>query len=361
MLCWESMTMNKSTGTNTVVHRDLDAEREWRKYVDSGLGEAIRGYGLVNALFACVNSGLSTRLSADPASLAKLADGLDAKLVEGLLRFLAIRGVVAATGEPATLYALTDLGRSYLADLAYSNLGFYREAYGQIFDNLGPLLSKTKTYPKDVERDGAALARHCATGFHYFGTNVSLQGLAALGAESFLDLGCGGAGFLIDACRARPNMRAVGLDISKEAIELARQDVAAAGLENRIQLFVGDAFQPQTWPAACREVEAITTFGALHEQFREGEGAVVELLNKYAALTTEGPLKGLLVGEPELLYDRFDADFYLVHVFTNQGIPRPREGWLPVFEKSKLRCESVLTAPDTGPRFAYYLLRPREK
>lgn len=342
-----------------VEHPDPPAQEEWQRYLRSGMADLVRSYNFVHALFAFADSGLARRLEAGPASPAQLGAGLDPDLTRGLLRFLVIRGVLSATPGPEERYALTDRGRALVSDMAIAQMGFYREAYGPVLEHLSPLLRGAERYPGDVQRNGEALGRHCTTQFHYFGTSVLLEALGVLGARSFVDLGCGGGGFLIDACRLRPEMRAVGLDISEGAIDFARRSVQESGLGARIQLFVGDAFRPESWPAACREAEAITTVGTLHEQFRDGEDAVVALLDKYHQLMVEGPMKGVVVGEPELVGNEHDADFYLMHVFTRQGMPRPQSGWLPVFEKSRLRCESVLTAPGTGPRFAYYVLRPR--
>jgi hypothetical protein len=67
-----------------------------------------------------------------------------------------------------------------------------------------------------------------------------------------------------------------------------------------------------------------------------------------------GPDRGMLLCEPELYVDGSDADFYLVHVLTEQGFPRPRDGWLKVIEAAGLRCRRILSAPNTAFRFAYY-------
>jgi len=321
--------------------------------------ELIQSYNLVHALFAVVDSGIAGRLGGEPVSATAALVGVDPELGQALLRFLTIRGVVVTSNEPTPRYSLTARGRALTSELSFAQMGFYREAYEPVLERMSPLLRGVESYPKDVQRNGEALGRHCAAGFHYWGKSVALHALSLLGAKSVLDLGCGGGGFLIDACRTDPQIRGIGLDISEGAIEFARKSVAASGVADQIQLFVGDAFAPESWPTACREADAIITVGTLHEQFRGGEDAVIALINKYAVLMEKGPMKGIIIGEPELMYDEHDADFYLMHVFTRQGLPRPREGWLPVFEKTKLRCEEVLTAPDNGPRFAYFVLRPR--
>jgi SAM-dependent methyltransferase len=240
-----------------------------------------------------------------------------------------------------------------------AQLGFYRHAYGPVFDRMTELLKGNVRYGKDVHRNGEALGRHCAVAFHYFGTGVALEALASLGANTVLDLGCGGGQFLIDACQRNPKLRGIGLDISADAIDFARKLVDKAGLSDRIKLVVGDAFRPESWPAETLEAEAIITIGTMHENFRDGEGAVVALLDKYAARISTGKLKGVILGEPELVVNEHDADFFLAHVFTLQGMPRPRAEWLKVFPKSQLECRRVFTAPESGPPFAFFELRKR--
>ena len=52
----------------------------------------------------------------------------------------------------------------------------------------------------------------------------------------FLDVGVGAAGIAMQLCHQFPALRAVGLDISPTALDVARADVAAAGLGDRIEI-----------------------------------------------------------------------------------------------------------------------------
>lgn len=55
-------------------------------------------------------------------------------------------------------------------------------------------------------------------------------------AQDFLDVGVGAGGIAMQLCRQMPALRAVGLDISPTALDIARADVSAAGLDDRIQI-----------------------------------------------------------------------------------------------------------------------------
>ena len=338
---------------------DAETQPEWTRYATSGLPGLIESANFVDALFAFVKIGMAGRFSADTTvSLDTAVHGFDRRMAEGLVRYLQVRDVlVSAAGG----YQLTPKGAALISELSHSQLGFYREAYGPVLENMSKLVSGAARYGVDIQRDGEALGRHCSVGFRYFGNAAAFDALGGLGAKTILDLGCGGAWFLIDACRRDPTVKGIGLDISPEAIEFAKASVAEAGLNDRIRLVVGDAFVPQTWPAACADADALFSVGTLHEKFREGEAAVVALLDRYATHAAGGKLKGMVLGEPELdeQPDPRGADFFLVHILTEQGLPRARTQWLELFKRTKFYCPRVVSNPEMGPPFSFYELRPR--
>lgn len=326
---------------------------EWAKYQKSGMRELINSYNLVQALQALAATGLAEQLRKNTTvNPADLLENVNSFLGEQLLSYLAVQGVVAYENE---VYSLTPKGMSLLDDVALAQLGFYREAYGPIVDKLGPLMLGEVDYGTDCVRDGESLGRHCATLFHIFHTPIVLSALEDIGAHSILDLGCGGGRFLIDACKQNKDLRGVGLDISAEAIEFARDLAEKEGVSERLSFVVGDAFKPDSWPAECRSVDALCAVGVVHEHFRDGEEAVIDILNVYADLLKDG-VKSFILGEPELHYDleENDPDLHLIHIFTKQGFPRRRELWLKLFPKTRLQCRKLFTRPNAGPRFAFY-------
>jgi hypothetical protein len=54
--------------------------------------------------------------------------------------------------------------------------------------------------------------------------------------SAFLDVGVGAAGIAIRMCQQYPQLSVVGLDVSEFALAVARHDVAAAGLDGRIEI-----------------------------------------------------------------------------------------------------------------------------
>jgi ribosomal protein L3 glutamine methyltransferase len=79
-----------------------------------------------------------------------------------------------------------------------------------------------------------------------FGGLVGEGGLIAApeAVASVLDLCTGGASLAILAARAFPNARLDAVDLSADALEVARRNVADHGLAERIALLKGDLYEP---------------------------------------------------------------------------------------------------------------------
>ena len=343
-----------------IEHVELwDAERirAWQDYHLSGMGELLSSVNLCHALLALANSGMLGRLrEVGPSTAGGLLDGLDPRLGPDFLRYLTVCGVLE---EHSGTYRLTRRGELLTGDVPLARLGFYLEAYGPVTRRITDLLTGAARYGVDVERAAGPLSRHSGTVSTSAYTQVVLEAMRERAASRLLDLGCGGGSLLVELCLARPDLSGVGIDIAPEAIEAAGRLAASAGVAERVEFAVADAFAPETWPETCSSIQVICGVGVLHEQFRDGDQAVIDILNRYAALVTGS--RTLLIGEPELRYDNRenDSDFFLVHFLTAQGIPRGRDGWLDLFQRSALRCTRVYTNAVAGPRTTFYELIPR--
>jgi SAM-dependent methyltransferase len=333
---------------------DPQVQEAWRQMADSGVGRLASDYVLCNAIVGLTRSGIAAKLSATWAALGSLVPpGASTDLVRHVLRYLEIRGLTESSGDD---WRLRPRGGELLADLPESLIGYYAEAYGPVLSRMSGQLTGTEKYGVDVSRDTEALGRRCEVLFRSFGTTLVADLIAEHGARSVVDLGCGTGGLVLDLCDRYPDLKGLGLDIAEDAIGLARQRAADSDARDRVLFVVADAFQPQTWPSDAANADFYVMVGALHEHFREGDEAVTGLLSRYADLLARsgGVSKTLLLAEPELHRDGADADFYLIHALTAQGMPRPEKGWLDVIAASGLTCRRVFRAPNTGFRFAYY-------
>ncbi|MFC4494584.1 SAM-dependent methyltransferase [Streptomyces ovatisporus] len=350
--------MTPANSTPPIVElQDAEQRWEWQKFTLSDLPEMISAMHVCHAVHALSTTPLLERLRHGPRHPGNgLLEGIDPEIGAGFLRYLVQRGILQRQGEE---YLLTQLGECLTTDVSLARLGIYVEAYGGVTSRIGELLNGEAVYGKDVVRDGGALGAHCATLFSFFHTPAVLQAMQGRDVTRMLDVGCGGGQLLVDACRRDPSLTGVGIDIDPDAIAWANDLAEQSGVADRVEFVVGDAFAPETWPAVCREADGLCMMSALHEHFRNGEQAVVDLLDQMASLLPR--LKILLVGEPELRFDgrENDDDFFLIHVLSGQGLPRDRSAWFEVFHKSRLTCRQVYTRPGAGPRICFYDLAAR--
>jgi SAM-dependent methyltransferase len=346
-----------TTDVEIVTVEGVSPALEWEIYSASGLPQYIGHFHLCLVLNALHRSGLAARLvAAESLSEREFSACITSGLGSKLLRYLKVRGLVRE--EVADHFRLTDRGSRLLCDVGRAQLQFYVDAYSPVTTRLDALLTGTAHYPEDIQRNGAALGAACDELFTVFHTPIIHEILAALRPRRIVDLGCGGGRMLSDACRHFPELEGLGLDISPGAVALARERSEALGLRGRLQFRVADAFDLSTWPEAARSADVFAAVGAVHEHFRDGEQAVLDILDTYAGLMRENNAKAFILGEPELHYDdaENDADLHLVHIFTAQGFPRPRREWLDLIARSGLNCRQVFTRDRVGPRFCFYVL-----
>lgn len=329
----------------------------WEEYVASGLPDHIGSMHLcliVNALHKC---GLAQIfLGADTFVPDEVIGTNDPKLVGMVLNYLKTRSIIQEI--KCGVYRVTEVGSRLFCEVGRAQLQFYVDAYGPVTTRLAELLQKIDVYGGDIIRNGRSLGASCDTLFSIFHTPIIKRIIEDVNPTRIVDLGCGGGRLLVDACSNFPALQGLGIDISQGAIDLARSEAESRGLSGRLQFVVADAFQPETWPEEARNGDMICAIGALHEHFRHGETAVIEILNVYADLISRCGARVMVVGEPELLYDNQenDADLHLVHIFTAQGFPKPRQQWLELFSKSRLKCKRIYSRQRIGPRFCFYVL-----
>jgi S-adenosylmethionine-diacylgycerolhomoserine-N-methlytransferase len=80
--------------------------------------------------------------------------------------------------------------------------------------------------------------------YYLLGRDVLIERLSLFEGARVLELGCGTGRNLIAAAKRYPQANFFGIDISSQMLETARQNVAKAGLSNRIVLAQGDASDP---------------------------------------------------------------------------------------------------------------------
>jgi SAM-dependent methyltransferase len=345
-------------GVETLEIRKPDLIEMWQDFQISTMPDMISAMNLCHVVHALASTPLLARIrNGQNDSANGLFSGMDRAVSEQMLRYLVLRGVLE---EWHGSYVLTRKGAMLTSEIALARLGFYVEAYGPVLRKIPDLMRGDAVYGVDVERDGGPLSRHSGTIFAKYYTPVVLAAMHAGNAKQILDLGCGSGRLLLDACLQDPDITGVGLDIAPDAIEFARELAREHGLEERLSFVVADAFDPAGWPDVCKQADLISAVGVLHEHLRDGQDAVVRILDAYATMLRGDRM--MLIGEPEPHFDdkENDSDFLLVHMLTAQGLPAARDVWLDIFDRSRLTCRRILTRATAGPRTCFYeLVAPR--
>ena len=156
--------------------------------------------------------------------------------------------------------------------------------------------------------------------------------------RDFLDVGAGVGAMCIDLCRRLPEARAVGLEPAEAPLALARENVRAAGLEDRIELRAQpiqdldeEAAYDAAWLAAMFMPRAVVAAAmpVLHRAVRPGGMVLTAAMGVSgdglpdAAARLRAALWGAEVGLDELAQMARDAGFAKVMPGPPQGAVTP--------------------------------------
>ncbi|MBF0328468.1 MAG: methyltransferase domain-containing protein [Nitrospirae bacterium] len=324
------------------------------------------GFVRAHLLFALHETGVFELLrTSKPLTVSQIAQrcSLDAAILEGVLNFMYHSDKVLT--KEGKRFSLTQQGLDWLftdtvLTMSYGLVG----AASCIYIELVPVLRKEKTYGVDFVRRGDLVAK----GSYYTSSQNYpwiIDEMKKLGVKVVADMGCGAAKILIDFCTLDGDIKGVGLDISGEALQEAAGNIEKQGLSDRISLVEADISKPKTYARRLKDVQAFNAIMVLHEFFRNGEDAVIKLLQD---LRTYFPGRYLFLGELNPLTD----DEYQetprpdrIHILCNQYIThyitggRPlltrKQEWLRIFRKAGIKVVKV--KDDFGSRLVEYVLQ----
>jgi SAM-dependent methyltransferase len=244
---------------------------------------------------------------------SEVAGALDVPIehLDALLAYLENAGILRKKGDECMFPPGV---RDGLAD----GLGFIQwlvGAYGSVLDQLEGLTRGHAIYGRDVLRCDPEVARSSTTIGRVHTDPFIHEMLRIDGIRTIADIGTGSALRLIDICARFPSIRAIGIDISPDCCEVARRNVAQAGLEDRIVIVQARA---EEWLAQARDrglwrIDLVLCCAMFHD-----------LLNHAGLAETflAEVLKGLRPGAYVLIQDQMRLP-----------VERRRvESWVPGFE-----------------------------
>jgi hypothetical protein len=285
--------------------------------------------------------------------------GYDRTVFESVIDYIC-RTTGMLTFEPPDIYRLTGAGGSY-AQFGF-HLDKFMGAYGPLIERLEETLSNPQNGQRLVDR------RALAHAFRRAETLIpgQVSGLVReWNVKSLLDLGCGVGTLLRELCRADPGFRAWGIDRDPFMCQIAIEELASAGLSDRVRICCGDVWTIDS-VLASRErdsIEALHGNSILNEFFGEGSGQVVEFLRRLGesfpgrllfVVDYYGSLSQRCAGT-----DRYHSLLQdVVQALSGQGLPpADLQGWVSIYEAAGCSLLHVFHGSSTGLDWFVHIVR----
>jgi hypothetical protein len=227
-------------------------------------------------------------------------------------------------------------------------------AYGGTLNNLECVLrgDRSGMAPRDDERLAAAFHQYNAIPRH---GNPVLDVLMAGDPRFLLDLGCGDANLLVEACARAPQIRAIGVDRSFDMCRHARSNIAARDLDNRVEIVHSEIgyFLDQIDSATTSAVTDVIGCSILNEFFGE-EAAAEQFLRR---LSCAFPGRRFYVVDYYGSLSRHswanDSDHNclqdIVQLLSGQGVPPSNlQDWATVYQAAECTCIHAYEGTSAG-------------
>ncbi len=252
----------------------------------------------------CMHTGLFDALKQRPMRADELAGplGIDPQMADQLVEWLSAGVQLGVLGERNGRYRIRSrevrrLLRPGLAPIA----AFYEEL---VYVELPVLLDTPRSLRSGklfevADADPAVVARASRLSEPFI-SSALLSVVEPTGPCRVLEIGCGTGGNILAAAALNPDLTVVGIDLDADVANLAKANIAEAGLASRVEIEVGDALE--------RPAQADFDLVTLHQNiYYFAEDARVDVLGKLARhlkpggqllVTTmvreSGPLSGAL-------------------------------------------------------------------
>ncbi|MBE1556835.1 methyltransferase domain-containing protein [Sporosarcina limicola] len=256
--------------------------------------------------------------------------------------------------------SITDMGETLIGQLGYFTWSV--GGYGDLFRNLGNLATEGKEWSH--LRDEGEVAIGADINNRSFMEHLLFDVLDDLNFTTIADLGCGNGGRLVSLCNRYPNIKGVGIDISKDAINLANKNVKKNSFEDRIEMIctnVLDVVKNNNHNETLKNVEIVSSFMMFHDLYNIP--AVWDVIFERIRETFPN-IKYLLVADTVRMPDNyievsnelpiFSLGFELLHSYMDVKLPT-KEEYDKAFTNAGLSIESCIEFGT--PQTYLYLLR----
>jgi SAM-dependent methyltransferase len=266
--------------------------------------------------------------------------------------FAARRGLdlVATVGMFRALAAVDVVEREHTAvrvstnfDEVYRNKSFFHwlsRGNADVFRQMPSVLAGDNAVGEIFKRDAAAIAFACRemNELCYDPTFWAAMDRLDFPFRTVADLGCGSGGRVMDVLNRYPGTRGIGIDIARPSLEVARRELAEAGLGDRAIFLEGDVLQLAPRPEYA-EVDLLTSFMMGHD-FWPRERCVATLRRLREVFPN---VRRFLLGDATRTVGVHDADlpiftlgFELGHDLMGSYLPTLAD-WDSVFEEGGWR------------------------
>jgi phenylpyruvate C(3)-methyltransferase len=255
--------------------------------------------------------------------------GLDIASTAGMFRALAAVHVVERAGTKVTT------GKQF-AEVFRTKSFFHWLARGsaELFRQMPAVLVSENRVGDYYQRDSAAIAYACReiNELCYDADFWAAMRRLDFDFTHVVDLGCGSGGRLIDIMKRHPGSHGIGIDIARPALDVARKEMAEAGLGDRASFAVGDVLRLDPDPM-FENVDLITCFMMGHDFWpRENCVATLRRLREVFPAARRFLLGDATrtVGIPDAELPVFTLGFELGHDMMGTFIPTIAD-WESVF------------------------------
>ncbi|MER5640148.1 class I SAM-dependent methyltransferase [Kitasatospora sp. NPDC002227] len=311
--------------------------------------DAYNGFIAANVIFALDRMGVLERIGRGErlSAVEVTAAAGDTLRAEAVLRAAASCGYLKADGAT---YLPTEAGHEVAAARGYFTwaVGGYHDVFGRA----GHLATGSHRYTENVFRDEAMVALGSAQCDQSLFAAQLTEVLSGIDFRTIADLGSGTSARVRRVVSQREGTRGLGIDISRPATDIARRDIAEAGMADRVTAvradvlgLLGTQIDNDAEAAEVAEVDTVMSFFLLHDLLADPDtrsSIFTRMREAFPKARTfvlgDTMLRG--PGESESTLPVFSVGFELAHAMM--GVPlHTKETYEELFTDAGLRIDRV--------------------